>query len=161
MVLRGFAVLAKGVAEQKWAFTISVLGSSLWALMTVAQAYVLGRVTENTVLPAFKAGRVVWGSLLSAALLVMAVAGLKALGIAGRRIYAGRVQYELGASYRRRIAARYLALPLRWHQAHPTGQLLSVANSDVEQTWEADGAVSDGCGGGGHAAGHPGPTGGD
>ncbi len=136
MVLRGFAVLWRGVSEQKLAFTIAVLGSSLWAVMTVAQAYVLGQVTENTVLPAFKAGHLVWGSLLAAALLVMAVAVLKALGIAGRRIYAGRVQYELGASYRRRIAARYLALPLRWHQANPTGRLLSVANSDVEQTWE-------------------------
>ena len=110
VVLRGFAVLGRGVAEQKWAFTIAVLGSTLWALMTVAQAYVLGRITENTVLPAFQTGQVVWGSLLAAALLVMAVAALKALGIAGRRIYAGRVQYELGASYRRRIAARYLAL---------------------------------------------------
>ena len=136
VVLRGFGVLLRGVAEQKFAFTMAVLGSSLWALMTVAQAYVLGRITENTVLPAFKAGRVVWGSVLSAALLVMLVAAFKALGIAGRRIYAGNVQYNLGATYRRRIAARYLALPLRWHQAHPTGRLLSVANSDVEQTWE-------------------------
>ncbi len=136
VVLRGFAVLGRGAAQQKLAFTISVLGSSLWALMTVGQAYVLGRVTQHTVLPAFKAGRVLWGSLLGAGLLIMAVAGLKALGIAGRRIYAGRVQYELGAIYRRKVAARYLALPLRWHQAHPTGRLLSVANSDVEQTWE-------------------------
>jgi ATP-binding cassette, subfamily B, bacterial len=136
VVLRGFAVLGRGVAQQPGAFTIAVLGSALWALMTVGQAYVLGRITQHTVLPAFRAGRVVWGSLLSAALLVMAVAALKAVGIAGRRIYAGRVQYELGASYRRRVAYRYLALPLRWHQAHPTGRLLSVANSDVEQTWE-------------------------
>ncbi len=136
VVLRGFAVLGRGAAQQKLAFTLSVLGSSLWALMTVGQAYVLGRIIQHTVLPAFRAGRVVWGSLLGAALLIMAVAALKALGIAGRRIYAGRVQYELGATYRRQVAARYLALPLRWHQAHPTGRLLSLANSDVEQTWE-------------------------
>jgi ABC-type multidrug transport system fused ATPase/permease subunit len=136
IVLRGFAVLGRGAAQQRLAFTLSVLGSSLWALMTVGQAYVLGRITENTVLPAFREGRVLWGSLLGAALLIMGVAALKALGIAGRRIYAGRVQYELGATYRRKIAARYLALPLRWHQAHPTGRLLSLANSDVEQTWE-------------------------
>ena len=66
VVLRGFAVLGRGAAQQKLAFTISVLGSSLWALMTVGQAYVLGRVTQNTVLPAFKAGRVLWGSLAGA-----------------------------------------------------------------------------------------------
>ena len=136
VVLRGLAVLFRGVAQQRRAFTISVLGSSLWAFMTVGQAYVLGRITQQTVLPALKAGHVGTGALVSAALLVMAVASFKALGIAGRRIYAGRVQYELGATYRRRVAARYLELPLRWHQAHPTGRLLSLANSDVEQTWE-------------------------
>jgi ATP-binding cassette subfamily B protein len=136
VVLRGLAVLGRGVAQQRRAFTISVLGSSLWAFMTVGQAYVLGRITQQTVLPALKAGHVGTGALVSAALLVMGVASFKALGIAGRRIYAGRVQYELGATYRRRVAARYLELPLRWHQAHPTGRLLSVANSDVEQTWE-------------------------
>jgi ATP-binding cassette subfamily B protein len=136
VVLRGLTVLWRGVAQQRRAFTISVLGSSLWAFMTVGQAYVLGRITQQTVLPALKAGHVGTGALVSAALLVMGVASFKALGIAGRRIYAGRVQYELGATYRRRVAARYLELPLRWHQAHPTGRLLSVANSDVEQTWE-------------------------
>src|ERR1700712_2039609 len=136
VVLRGLAVLWRGVAQQRRAFTISVIGSSLWAFMTVGQAYVLGRITEQTVLPALKAGHVGTGALVSAALLVMGVASFKALGIAGRRIYAGRVQYELGAIYRRRVAARYLELPLRCHHAHPTGRLLSVANSDVEQTWE-------------------------
>jgi ABC-type multidrug transport system fused ATPase/permease subunit len=136
VVLRGIAVLARGAAERRWEFTVSVLGSALWAFMTVGQAYVLGRITEHTILPAFKTGKVLWGALLSAALLVLAVAALKAVGIAGRRVYAGRVQYELGASYRRRVALRYLALPLRWHQAHSTGRLLSIANSDVEQTWE-------------------------
>jgi ATP-binding cassette subfamily B protein len=136
VVLRGLAVLGRGVAQQRKAFAISVIGSSLWAFMTVGQAWVLGRITQNTVLPALKAGHVGTGALVSAALLVMGVASFKALGIAGRRIYAGRVQYELGAIYRRRVSERYLELSLRWHQAHPTGRLLSVANSDVEQTWE-------------------------
>src|ERR1700742_5154432 len=77
VVLRGFAVLIRGARQQPRAFTISVLGSSLWALMTVAQAYVLGRVTQNTVLPALSDGHVLWGSLVGAGLLIMAVAGLK------------------------------------------------------------------------------------
>ncbi len=136
VVLRGLAILARGAHQQRRAFTISVIGSSLWAFMTVGQAYVLGRITQNTILPALKAGHVEWAGVVAAAAAVMGVAAFKALGIAWRRIYAGRVQYGLGASFRRRVARRYLELPLRWHQSHPTGQLLSVANSDVEQTWE-------------------------
>jgi ABC-type multidrug transport system fused ATPase/permease subunit len=45
------------------------------------------------------------------------------------------MQYRLQASYRRRVTRRYLELPLSWHQQHPTGELLSNANSDVEATW--------------------------
>ncbi len=136
VVSRGLGVLWRGVRQRPGVFTLAVAGASLWAFMTVGQAYVLGRITQNTVLPAFEAGRVAWGGVVGAALLILAVALFKAMGIAARRIYAGQVQYDLGAIYRRRVARRYLDLPLRWHQSHPTGRLLSVANSDVEQTWE-------------------------
>jgi ABC-type multidrug transport system fused ATPase/permease subunit len=43
--------------------------------------------------------------------------------------------YRLQADYRRRVTGQYLRLPLSWHQRHPTGQLLSNANSDVEAAW--------------------------
>src|SRR3712207_7370204 len=43
--------------------------------------------------------------------------------------------YRLQAEYRRRGTGQYLRLPLSWHQRHPTGQLLSNANSDVEASW--------------------------
>jgi ABC-type multidrug transport system fused ATPase/permease subunit len=33
------------------------------------------------------------------------------------------------------VTRQYLRLPLSWHQRHPTGELLSNANSDVEATW--------------------------
>ena len=45
------------------------------------------------------------------------------------------MQYRLQANYRRRVTRQYLRLPLSWHQQHPTGQLLSNANADVEATW--------------------------
>ena len=66
---------------------------------------------------------------------MLAVAGLKVLGILARRLGAGVMQYRLQATYRRRVTRRYLELPLVWHQRHPTGELLSNANSDVEAAW--------------------------
>ena len=33
------------------------------------------------------------------------------------------------------MTRQYLRLPLSWHQRHPTGQLLSNANADVEAMW--------------------------
>jgi len=45
------------------------------------------------------------------------------------------MQYRLQATYRRRVTRAYLRLPMSWHQAHPTGELLSNANADVEAAW--------------------------
>jgi ABC-type multidrug transport system fused ATPase/permease subunit len=45
------------------------------------------------------------------------------------------MQYRLQARYRRRVTRQYLRLPLSWHHRHPTGQLLSNANADVEASW--------------------------
>ena len=53
-----------------------------------------------------------------------------------RRVAAGYAMYDLGAIFRRRVTAQYLRLPLSWHGQHPTGQLLSNANADVEATWQ-------------------------
>ena len=45
------------------------------------------------------------------------------------------MQYRMQAPYRREVTRQYLRLPMAWHQRHPTGQLLSNANSDVEAAW--------------------------
>jgi ABC-type multidrug transport system fused ATPase/permease subunit len=57
------------------------------------------------------------------------------VGVIGRRIAGGVAMYNLGAMYRRRVTRQYLRLPLAWHHRHPSGQLLSNANADVEATW--------------------------
>ena len=45
------------------------------------------------------------------------------------------MQYRMQAHDRRAVTRKYLDLPLEWHHRHPTGQLLSNANSDVEAAW--------------------------
>jgi ABC-type multidrug transport system fused ATPase/permease subunit len=135
VVRRGLAILWLAVREQPRVFTISVLGSSLYALMTVASALVLGQVTESVIVPQLRDGQVRAGALAAAALAIVGVAVLKAIGIVGRRLWAGVMQYSLQAEYRRRVTRQYLRLPLSWHASHPTGELLSNANADVEATW--------------------------
>src|SRR4051794_14623243 len=103
--------------------------------MTVASAYVIGGITDRVLLPAFDQGATTATALTLAALAIMVVAVLKILGILGRRLFAGIMSYRLMADYRRRVTGQYLRLPLSWHQRHPTGQLLSNANSDVESSW--------------------------
>ena len=65
----------------------------------------------------------------------MGVAILRAVGIVARRLGAGVMQYRMQARTRRAVTRQYLSLPMEWHQRHPTGELLSNANSDVEAAW--------------------------
>jgi ABC-type multidrug transport system fused ATPase/permease subunit len=135
VVRRGLRHVARAVREQPGIFTLAVLASSLYGVMTVASAFVLGEITDRVVLPAFDEGDTTAAALTLTVAVILGVAVVKILGILGRRLFAGIMQFRLQADYRRRVTGQYLRLPLSWHQRHPTGQLLSNANSDVEAAW--------------------------
>ncbi|WP_395658821.1 ABC transporter ATP-binding protein [Nocardioides sp.] len=131
----GFAVLGVAIRREPLVFTLSTIGSVLFGALTVADAWVLGWATDHVVLPAFDTGEID-SSLLWAVLgLFLGVALLRAVGIVARRLGAGVMQYRMQAHSRRAVTRQYLRLPMEWHQRHPTGQLLSNANSDVEAAW--------------------------
>lgn len=135
MLLRGLWVLGQGIREQPGLFTLGVGGSVVFGLLTIASAYVVGAIVGDVVVPSIETGQIEDGLLAAGGAALLAVSVVKVVGIFGRRLGAGFMQYRLQASYRRRVTRRYLDLPMSWHQRHPTGTLLSNANSDVEATW--------------------------
>lgn len=132
---RGLGLIGRAVRHEPRIFVVAVGGSAVYGVMTVASAWVLGRITDRVIVPAFEQGRTTTGALAGAAAAIVGVATLKAAGIVARRLGAGVMQYRLQARYRRSVTRQYLRLPLSWHQSHPTGQLLSNANADVEAVW--------------------------
>ncbi|WP_432478706.1 ABC transporter ATP-binding protein [Nocardioides sp. GXQ0305] len=116
-------------------FALSTVGSLLFGVMTVADAWVLGWATDHVVIPAFRTGEVGPEMLWAVLALFLGVAILRAVGIVARRLGAGIMQYRMQAHTRRAVTRQYLSLPMEWHQRHPTGQLLSNAYSDVEAAW--------------------------
>ena len=131
----GFAVLLVAIKREPVIFTLSTIGSLLFGALTVADAWVLGWATDHVVLPAFREGEVDSSLLWAILALFLGVAILRAVGIVARRLGAGVMQYRMQAHYRRAVTRQYLSLPMEWHQRHPTGQLLSNANADVEAAW--------------------------
>jgi len=131
----GFAVLGVAVRRERKIFILSTVGSFLFGAMTVADAWVLGWATDHVVVPAFRTGEIGAGLLWAVLALFLGVALLRAIGIVARRLGAGVMQYRMQAHTRRAVTRQYLALPMEWHQRHPTGQLLSNAYSDVEAAW--------------------------
>ncbi|WP_241153918.1 ABC transporter ATP-binding protein [Nocardioides pantholopis] len=133
--IAGFRVLGVAIRREPWIFTLSTLGSVLFGALTVADAWVLGWATDHVVLPAFDDGEIGASMLVAVVALFLGVALLRAVGIVARRLGAGVMQYRMQAHTRRAVTRQYLRLPMAWHQRHPTGQLLSNANSDVEAAW--------------------------
>jgi len=131
----GFRVIWVAIKREPWVFTLSTLGSLLFGALTVADAWVLGWSTQHVVLPAFKNGEIDSRLLVAVLALFLGVALLRAVGIVARRLGAGIMQYRMQAHSRRAVTRQYLSLPMEWHQQHPTGELLSNANSDVEAAW--------------------------
>ena len=133
---RGLFVLGQGIRRAPGIFTVAVVGSALYGVMTAGTAWALGKVTRDVIAPSLASGTLDAGRLAGGAGLMAAVALLLTAGVILRRVAAGVTVYDLGALYRRRVTAQYLRLPLSWHGRHPTGQLLSNANADVEATWQ-------------------------
>jgi ATP-binding cassette subfamily B protein len=135
-VIRGLQVVWMGVRQEPRIFAVAVVGSALYGAGTAGGGWVLGRITDSTLAPAFQAGRISGADLARTGAVLAGVALLTAIGVVGRRAAAGVTMYRLQARYRRALTRQYLRLPLEWHHRHPAGLLLSNANADVEATWQ-------------------------
>jgi len=135
LLRRGGRVIGIALRDAKGPFALGIAGSILYAAMAVVASLVLGWATDEVLLPMVAAGEIDGRLLAVAMLLIMGVATLKAVGVVGRRLGAYIAQFSLQSQYRRRVTRRYLDLPIAWHRRHPTGELLSNANADVESAF--------------------------
>ncbi|HET9169326.1 MAG TPA: ABC transporter ATP-binding protein [Actinospica sp.] len=132
---RGLWVLGLAIRTEKKVFAGALTGSALYGSMTVGAAWAVGWATDHVVLPSLSSRHVGAATLAVGGLLIVGVAVAKVIGIFGRRLLAGVLQFRMQARYRQLVTAAYLRLPLAWHQQRPTGRLLSNANSDVEMAF--------------------------
>lgn len=134
-VRRSLLLIGRGIRSQPRTFALAIGTSALWGLLFVAVGWLLGRLTDTVVVPALTEGpngSVGTAEILGAGLVLLVLAVATAVAVAGRRIWAGMGALDVQAGHRRLVTQQYLRLPMSWHRAHPTGQLLSNANSDAE-----------------------------
>ncbi len=131
----GLSVVVRGIKGQPRWFSLAVFGSVIYGVMTGLTAWAIGWVTRQAVSPAIAARHVTAGQLWFIGGVLGGVVLVNVVGVIIRRLAGGIAMYNLGADYRRQVTRQYLRLPLSWHHRHPSGQLLSNANADVEATW--------------------------
>ena len=133
---RGLRVIWGGIRNQPRTFALALIGSVLWAAATVGTAQAIGWLTDEVIEPAVVQRAVTSVGLWLIFGVLLAVLIVNVIGVVMRRMYATIAGFNLQAKDRQGVTRQYLRLPLTWHHAHPSGQLLSRAHADVEATWQ-------------------------
>jgi ATP-binding cassette subfamily B protein len=129
---RGLKVIGVSLRGAPKQFTFGISLAVLFAGATVASSVVIGRIVDDVLQPGLDQGLDVRRGLWIGVAALVGVGALKGVGVFGRRYGAYSAQFHLQAMYRRKVTRRYLELPIAWHRRHPTGELLSNANADIE-----------------------------
>ena len=130
------AAQLRGARSHPGPAAVATVAGLLNGATMVVGAWAVGWATDHLVIPVLGGEAVPasawWGS-------VLAIAGISAVRwvtILVRGIATGQVQHRAQADTRRALVRRYLELDLGWHRAHPPGQLLARAVSDVDALWQ-------------------------
>jgi ATP-binding cassette subfamily B protein len=133
--LRGMKLIGSYIRAHPGPFSLSVVGALLYASGSIGSTAVLGRVTNQVLVPAFDQGVPASKAWLGA-LAIMGVASVRALGIGLRRYFSGMSGERVMQTIRVQVADRYRQLPAAYHRQKPTGELLAHMEADVNAAVE-------------------------
>ncbi|HZM29897.1 MAG TPA: ABC transporter ATP-binding protein [Acidimicrobiales bacterium] len=133
---RGTRLLWRSVRTHPRSFAVSMTGSLLFATMSVAGTWVLGRVTDEVIVPGFDEGVSERTALLGGAAL-LAVAVLRSLGVVARRYFGVKLVRSMQRTWFLQVTNTYLRVPLSYFGRHPTGRLMAHADADIERAVNA------------------------
>ncbi|MFC7457003.1 ABC transporter ATP-binding protein [Brachybacterium sp. GCM10030267] len=137
VLIPGMKRLLTGAWEKRKWFIPAVLGALLFSVLQIATSAIIGRVTEEVIVPSFQRGEPVIPVVLGGGLAILGIGVARAVSVMTRRIFAAATQFDLFGLYRRRLAAVYAKVPLLWHRRQSTGTLLSAMYADIEATFFA------------------------
>ncbi|MDH3729793.1 MAG: ABC transporter ATP-binding protein/permease [Acidimicrobiia bacterium] len=129
----GFAHVGRLLRAHKWAFALAASGAIAFATAIVAAAVVIGRVSEELIIPVLDGGEPLGRRWVGAVVAIGAVALFKGFGIILRRTAAGWLQFRSQADMRYRLISHQLGLKLSWFNRQSTGDLLAVTETDARQ----------------------------
>jgi ABC-type multidrug transport system fused ATPase/permease subunit len=126
-------LIARFVRQRPKPFIRGVFGAAMFASAIVLSAYVVGRITDQLIIPVLDGKEPIGGRLRPALAAIAAVALWKATGIVLRRFGASWLQQNTQADVRMKLIRHQLDLKLGWISRRSTGDLLAVTDSDASQ----------------------------
>ncbi|MEM9467185.1 MAG: ABC transporter ATP-binding protein [Actinomycetota bacterium] len=115
-------------------FTVSTVGSVVYAAGTVGSAFALGWAVDEALVPHFDgADSRHWAAVA----LLIGVMILRSVGVITRRYFAGMYSSANRADLQRGMADRIVAMPLDELKSQPAGVVLAHIDADAESAIEA------------------------
>jgi len=126
-------LIGRYASWQRTSSAIAVVGAISYSATLIAAARVVGRITDDLVVPTLTGEGSVRLTPTGAVALLMAVSAWKATSIMLRRGGAMWWQFRSEQRLRRDLVAHQLGLSLRWYASRGVGDLLSVSGTDTKQ----------------------------
>lgn len=111
---------------------LGIAGANIFAVAVVGYTVVLGRVTDELILPGLDGGGVDRGTALAGAAVIAAVGVVRGVSMMVRRFFNFTAVARTQRTWRLAILDQYLDAPLSFYHSRPAGQLLAHADADVE-----------------------------
>jgi ABC-type multidrug transport system fused ATPase/permease subunit len=129
---RGFRLIVSLVRLQPGSFAVAVSGAAVFAFCTAGSSLGVRWMIDNVVIKRFDDGEVAVSAVVTACLIIVSIALLRAVGVVVRRTFAGKTEWGVAERLATQVVTRYSEQPVAWHRRHQTGDLVARAGVDVE-----------------------------
>jgi ABC-type multidrug transport system fused ATPase/permease subunit len=118
--------------HHKRLFSIAVAGAAVFAAATVASSVVIGRITDDIIIPRFEEGAVATSTVVWVLGALILLSLVRAGGVVVRRSWAGRTGWRVTERLTGDVVDRVVRQPAPWHRRQTPGDLITRAGVDAE-----------------------------
>jgi ABC-type multidrug transport system fused ATPase/permease subunit len=129
---QAFRLIRGLLRHHKRLFFTAVGCAAVFAACTVFSSVVVRLIIDKVIVPRFENGTVPTRRVVAILGLLIAVGVVRAIGVVGRRTFAGRTSWRVTESLTAEVIERVVAQPVPWHREQRTGDIITRAGVDAE-----------------------------
>jgi ATP-binding cassette, subfamily B, bacterial len=129
---QAFRLIRGLLRHHKRLFFTAVGCAAVFAACTVFSSVVVRLIIDKVIVPRFEDGTVATHRVVAILGLLVGVGVVRAVGVVGRRIFAGRTAWRVTESLTGEVVDRVVAQPVPWHRQQRTGDVITRAGVDAE-----------------------------
>jgi ATP-binding cassette, subfamily B, bacterial len=129
---QAFRLIRGLLRHHKRLFFTAVGCAAVYASCTVFSSVVVRLIIDKVIVPRFEEGNVPTRRVVAILGLLVVVGVVRAVGVVGRRVFAGRTAWRVTESLTAEVIERVVEQPAPWHRQQRTGDIITRAGVDAE-----------------------------